>query len=132
MVLAATTIAFLVNPNNPAFSPEGLLREQTEASALGIRLLVLNASTPSDIEHIFTTLAEQRVVALLVGPETFFNTQSAQLVALATRYAIPTSYARPEAVEIGGLISYSADSRDAFRNTGRYVGRILNGEKPGD
>ena len=131
LVPAATTIAFLVNPN-PACSPEGLLSEQTEASALGVRLLVLNASTPSDIEHIFTTLAEQRAGALLVGPETFFITQRAQLVALATRYAIPTSYARPEAVEIGGLISYSADSRGAFQNAGRYVGRILNGKKPGD
>jgi putative tryptophan/tyrosine transport system substrate-binding protein len=132
LVPAATTIAFLVNPNNPAFSPEGLLREQTEASALGIRLLVLNASSPSDIEHIFTTFAEQRVGALLVGPEAFFSTQRAQLVALATRYAIPASYARREAVEIGGLISYSADYLGAFRDTGRYVGRILNGEKSGD
>jgi putative ABC transport system substrate-binding protein len=132
LVPAATTVAFLVNPSNPAFSPGGLLRYQAEARAVGIRLLVLDASTPSDIERIFATLAEQRVGALIVGPEAFFNTQRAQLVALAARYAVPASYANPQAVEIGGLISYSAAYQDAFRDTGRYVGRILNGERPGD
>jgi putative ABC transport system substrate-binding protein len=131
LVPAATTMAFLVNPDNPAFSPEGLLKLQTEASAVGVRLLILDASSPSDIERIFATLAEQRVGALLVGPEAFFNTQRAQLVALAARYAIPTSSTR-EAVEIGGLFSYSADYHGAFQDTGRYVGRILNGEKPSD
>jgi putative tryptophan/tyrosine transport system substrate-binding protein len=132
LVNAATTIAFLVNPDNPAYSPEALLKARADASALGIRLLVLDASNPSDIERIFATLAEQRVGALLVGPEVLFNTQRAQLVALAARYAVPASYAGPEAVEIGGLISYSADYLGAFRDTGRYVGRILNGDKPSD
>jgi putative tryptophan/tyrosine transport system substrate-binding protein len=132
LVPAATTIAFLVNPDNPAYSPEALLKARADASALGIRLLVLRASNPNDIERIFATLAEQRIGALLVGPEAFFNTQRAQLVALANRYGIPASFVRPEAVEIGGLISYSADYFGAFRDTGRYVGRILNGEKPGE
>jgi putative ABC transport system substrate-binding protein len=131
LVPTATTIAFLVNPTNPAFSPEALLKAQADASVHGIHLLVQHASTPSDIERLFATLAEHGAGALVVGPEAFFNTQRQQLVALAAHYAVPASYPRSEAVEIGGLISYSA-SPDAFPTAGRYVARILNGEKPGD
>jgi putative tryptophan/tyrosine transport system substrate-binding protein len=133
LVPTATTVAFLVNLTNPAYSPEVISKWQAEAaSELGIRLLVLDASNASDIERSFAKLAERRAGALLVGPEAFFNEQRDQLVALAARYALPTSYPRPEAVEIGGLISYSSDYEEAFRVAGRYVGRILKGEKPAD
>jgi putative tryptophan/tyrosine transport system substrate-binding protein len=68
----------------------------------------------------------------VVGPDAFFLSQRELLVTLAARYAIPTSYFHRDFVEAGGLISYSADSADAYRQAGTYVGRILNGEKPGD
>jgi putative ABC transport system substrate-binding protein len=51
---------------------------------------------------------------------------------LAARHAIPASYPRANIVEIAGLTSYAADFSDAFHLAGRYVGHILNGEKPGD
>jgi putative tryptophan/tyrosine transport system substrate-binding protein len=67
-----------------------------------------------------------------VGPDTFFIAQRAQIVALAARYRVPASYFQRVFVEAGGLTSYSASSGDAYRQAGAYVGRILNGEKPGD
>jgi putative tryptophan/tyrosine transport system substrate-binding protein len=132
LVPAATTIACLVNLTNLAYSEAELSKLRAWASALGIDLLILDASSPSDIDRAFDTMAEQRAGALLVSPEAFFNTQRHQLVTLAARYAVPASYPGSRAVEIGGLMSYSGDYIDAFRNAGQYVGRILNGEKPGD
>jgi len=62
----------------------------------------------------------------------FFLAQRDLLVALAAKHSVPTSYFRRDFAEIGGLMSYSANYVDAFRQAGIYVGRILKGEKPGD
>jgi len=132
LVPTTAVIAYLVNPANTAFS-EAWLKEQAEAAnRLGVRLLILNASSPSDIEGAFATLVEQQAVALLVGADTFFVGRRDELVALAARYRIPTSYFRREFAEAGGLISYAATAVEAFRQTGVYVGRILKGENPRD
>jgi putative tryptophan/tyrosine transport system substrate-binding protein len=132
LVPAATTTAFLNNYADSAPVGAYLKEVADTASHLGGRLLILKATNPSEIELAFATLAEQRVSALVVGPDNFFLAQSAQIVALAARYRVPASYFKREFVEAGGLTSYSASSGDAYRQAGAYVGRILNGEKPGD
>jgi putative tryptophan/tyrosine transport system substrate-binding protein len=67
-----------------------------------------------------------------VGAEALFTAQREQIIALAAHHAIATFHFRPKDVEIGALASYGSDASDAFRLAGQYVGRILNGEKPGD
>jgi putative tryptophan/tyrosine transport system substrate-binding protein len=132
LVPAATTMAFLTNPADPGYA-ETVSGEMTEAAGrLGVRLLILTAANPSAIERAFATLTEQRGGALLVGPDTFFTAQRAQIAALAARYRVPASYSRREFIEAGGLMSYATSRGDAYRLAGAYIGRILNGEKPGD
>lgn len=132
LVPAAAIMAFLANPSNSAFS-DTFLKQQVEAARrLGVSLLILNASSPTEIERAFATLAQERVSALLVGPDAFFVGQRDQLVALAARYRIPTSYFRREFIQAGGLMSYAADVVEAERQAGAYVGRILKGERPND
>jgi putative tryptophan/tyrosine transport system substrate-binding protein len=132
LVPAAKTVGFLANRANPGFSETADKYRAEAARALGVQLLILDASTPSDIDRAFATLAEQRIGALLVGADAFFGAQSKQLVALAAHYAIATSHFLVKSVEDGVLTSYGVDGSDAFRLAGQYVGRILNGEKPGD
>ena len=132
LVPAAAIVALLVNPSNSAFS-EAVLNQQVEAARhIGVSLLILNASSPTEIEHVFATLPQQQVSALIVGPDTFFVGQRDQLVALAARYRIPTSYFRREFIQAGGLMSYAADVVESERQAGTYVGRILKGERPRD
>jgi putative tryptophan/tyrosine transport system substrate-binding protein len=120
-----------VNHTRPrGFSETG--QQYSARRALGVQPLILDASTPSDIDRAFATLAEQRIGALFVGTDSFFVAQSRQIIALAARYAIAISHPTLESVKLGALTSYGADLSDAFRLAGRYVGRILNGEKPGD
>jgi putative tryptophan/tyrosine transport system substrate-binding protein len=136
LVPAAETVGFLWNPTNAStFEPGREWKYGTEvARALGVQLSFLDASTPSDIDRAFATLAEQRIGALLVGSEALFGAQREQIIALAAHYAIATSFGSGNAkmVEIGALTTYGTDYSDAFRLAGQYVGRILNGEKPGD
>jgi putative ABC transport system substrate-binding protein len=68
----------------------------------------------------------------LVSPDALFTDWRAQLVALATRHAVPTIYALREYTEIGGLMSYGPRFASEFHQVGVYSGRILAGEKPAD
>jgi putative tryptophan/tyrosine transport system substrate-binding protein len=96
-----------------------------------MRLTVLNASTPSDIEADFVTLVGQRIGALIVEASGLFSPDS-RVVALPPRHAVPAIYDLREFVEAGGLMSYGARFFDTVRLAGTYVGRILKGEKPAD
>jgi putative tryptophan/tyrosine transport system substrate-binding protein len=78
------------------------------------------------------SLGQQRVGALLVGADSIFRTQNDQIVALAARYAIPTSYEPTLSTTVGGLMSYGTDLVETSRMLGVYAGRILRGVKPSD
>jgi putative ABC transport system substrate-binding protein len=122
----------LVNPTNAA-STESTLRDVPEAArAIGLQIQVLNASTSREIEAAFATIAHDRVDALFVGPDGFFNARRVQFATLATHYRIPAAYATREVVEIGGLMSYGTDLLDMYRQVGVYTGRILKGANPSD
>jgi putative tryptophan/tyrosine transport system substrate-binding protein len=102
------------------------------APRLGVELVVLYASTESEIEGVFAGMAERKVEGLLVGADPFFNSRRARLIALTAQQQIPAIYEwRDMAVE-GGLMSYGTVLAEAYRQLGNYVGRILNGEKPGN
>jgi len=128
----ASTIAVLVNPANVAQAATERATVQDAAHALGARLMILDASSPRDIESTFEVLVGQRVGGLVVSDEIFFLSQRDRLVELAVRYAVPTIYAYREFPLAGGLMSYGTDILDGYRLAGIYTGRILKGEKPAD
>jgi putative tryptophan/tyrosine transport system substrate-binding protein len=131
LVPQAATIAMLVNPN--ALNTEAERRDvQAAAQAVGQKLTMLDASNAGEIESAFADLAHRRPGALLVGSGSFMTSHRERVVALATRHALPTSFAWREAVEAGGLMSYGPSITDAYRQVGIYAGRILKGEKPAD
>ena len=131
LVPNAAVIALLVNPKLPETARmEGEGREA--ARSLGLQLLVLNASTPSEIDTAFATMRQRRVGALFVGADPFLSSRRQQIVALAARDAIPDMYTNREFVEEGGLMSYGNDTADSYRRAGVHVGRILNGASPAD
>jgi len=124
-------IAMLINPENPPSVAEGKAVEEASA-AVGQPLRILHASTQGQIDDAFTNIEQQRIGALVVSSDPFFFTERTKLVVLMARQALPTIFADREEVEAGGLMSYGASRRDAYRQAGNYVGRIVKGEKPGD
>ena len=127
----ATVIAALVDPNFLTAANQ-LNDLQDAARSLGKELHVLQASTESDLDSRFATLARQRPDALIVAAAPFFTARRKELVALADRHRIAAIYSWREFPEAGGLMSYGASFTDAFRQAGVYTGRILKGEKPAD
>jgi putative ABC transport system substrate-binding protein len=132
LVPAATVIAWLTNPTNPIVSEAETRESQKAARILGIHLLIVNASVPSEIETAFATLAQQGASTLIVSADAVFTTQDKQIIALATRYAVPTMYPYRESPQLGGLASYGVNNVDHYRQTGVYAGTILKGVKPAD
>jgi putative ABC transport system substrate-binding protein len=131
IVPTASTIALLLNPNNPnaqVDAPE----EQAAAHVLGQRLEVLTASTDGDLEAAFTTMVERRVNALIVKADPFLIARRELLVALADRHSMPAVYSSRLYADVGGLVSYSIPFLGLYQQVGTYAGKILSGAKPAD
>jgi putative ABC transport system substrate-binding protein len=124
-------IAFLLNPNNP--NKEMRQRDiHDAASAIGREVRVLFVSAPEQFDAVFTTLAQEKVGAVIPGDEPLFNSNGRQLVASAARHAIPVIYQYRQFVVTGGLMSYGPKLEDNYHQAGIYAGRILKGDRPAD
>ena len=132
LVPSATSIAFLVNPNNPVYAAVETKQVEAAAHAIGVRLLTLNAGNPREIDEAFATLVRQQAGALLVGADIYFLSRNDQIMALAARHKIAAVYAYIEDTIAGGLISYGERLAVAQHMVGVYAGRILKGERPAD
>jgi putative ABC transport system substrate-binding protein len=131
-VPTALNIPLLVNPTSPTFAETLSKDAHAAARALGLELYVLHASTEGDFDTVFSTLAQLRADALVIGGDAFLYSRIEQLAALTVRHAVPTISQYREFAAAGGLMSYGASYTDALRLVGIYAGRILKGDKPAD
>jgi putative ABC transport system substrate-binding protein len=131
LVPQASATVLLVNPNN---ENAGRVVQDGEnaARAKGVQLTILKAATESEIDTAFATLAQLRAGALIFSPDPLFVSRREQLVALASRDAVPAIYPWREAVAAGGLIRYGTSLTSVHRLLGIYTGKILKGAKPAD
>jgi putative ABC transport system substrate-binding protein len=127
IVPKVTRIATLLNPENPGYAAS--LREiELDALAQGIKLQLLAARSPEDLESAFRAAAKAN--ALLVMVDALFSSYRARIVELAAKHRLPTIYDRVDFVEAGGLISYGMNLADLSRRAAWYVDQILKGTKP--
>jgi len=131
MVPKASTIGILTNPTNPDAEIE-TRDAQTAAQALGRKLVIVSASTDSEIDAAFATLVEQGAGALAVAGDPFMEARRERVIALAVSHRMPAMYVLRGDPEVGGLMSYGTSITDANRQGGVYVGAILKGAKPAD
>jgi putative ABC transport system substrate-binding protein len=131
LVPKATTIAILVDTNYQG-SASDVTDIQAAAGSLGQHVIILNASSDRDLDTASAALAQQRADALIALGSAFFFSRRDQIIALAVRHGLPAIYQVPDFVAAGGLMSYGASIRDAYRQVGIYTGKVLNGAKPAD
>jgi putative ABC transport system substrate-binding protein len=124
-------IGALLNPNFPDAARQ-LLELEEAARTIGQRLLVAKASNDDELNAAFALLLQQRIGALLVAADAYFDTRRDRIVAFAAQNHLPAVYHFREYAFAGGLVSYGPSITDAYRQAGNYTGRILKGEKPTD
>lgn len=131
LVPHAAAIGFLINPENQNAASHKE-RAQEAAQSLGLSLLVLSASNPTEIEAAFATAQQRGLGAVLVGDDPFFGEIQKDLVEAAARHATPTLYYVRDFTVAGGLISYGPSREEMARQAGNYAGLILNGANPAE
>jgi putative tryptophan/tyrosine transport system substrate-binding protein len=132
LVPKAVRVAVLVNPANGPAAETQLRGVQDAASTFGLQIHVFNASTSSEIDAAFASLAHERPDALFVAADAFFGSRAVQFATLTARDRIPAAYINRDHVVAGGLMSYGTNTADRFRQVGVYTGSILKGAKPAD
>jgi ABC-type uncharacterized transport system substrate-binding protein len=127
----AAVIGVLLNPNFPPAARQ--LQDLEEAArTIGQQLFVSKASNDGELSAAFTSLVQQRVGALLVAADPYFDTRRDQIIAFAKQNRLPAIYQLREYAVAGGLISYGPSITDMYRQAGIYTGRILKGARPAD
>jgi putative ABC transport system substrate-binding protein len=105
---------------------------QLAAHRIGQELMEFMAGTPAEIDEAFAKMAQQHAGGLILNGSRLLTSHTSEIVALAARYRIPAIYYVRSFVDGGGLMSYSDDRYESWRQAAIYVSRILKGEKPGD
>jgi putative ABC transport system substrate-binding protein len=131
MVPAARVIGAFVNPTRTDADAQSRAVEDA-ARALSWEVRILNAESEADIDAAFASVLEQKISALVVGADPFFNNHRVKIVRLAERHALPAIYMNREFVTVGGLASYGTNIGIGYRQAGIYAGQILKGARPAD
>ena len=131
LVSGAAPIGMLAHTRNPNTASD--VRDAlATAAALGRTLHVERVASASDLDTAVAALVRQRDRGAVRRPQADFRLWRQQILALAERHALPTSFSNSDFVVAGGLMSYGPHQIDSYREAGIYTGRILKGEKPAE
>jgi putative ABC transport system substrate-binding protein len=127
----AVRVAVLSNPRNP-LHPELVRNAKLAARSLGLQLKIVEAGAPKELEGAFSTMAGERMSALLVLADGMFYVNRTRIADLALRNRLPSMFGSGDLARAGGLMAYAPRSGDNYRRAATYVDKILKGAKPAD
>jgi putative ABC transport system substrate-binding protein len=124
-------VAVLGSSTNPG-NADTLRELEVAAQELKVKLQYLDILNPNDIETAFRAAGKERAGAVILLSNSILTSQRRQIIDLAVKSRLPVSYARPEFVESGGLMTYGPSFVDLCRRAATYVDKILKGTNPAD
>jgi putative ABC transport system substrate-binding protein len=124
-------VAIIGNSTIPG-DAQALRETVLAAGSFEVYLRYLDVLDPKDLGTTFRAAAKGRADALLVLGNPALNAHRKQIVDLAVKHRLPTTYTRPEYIESGGLMYYGTNYNDLSRRAATYVDKILKGAKPAD
>jgi putative tryptophan/tyrosine transport system substrate-binding protein len=102
------------------------------ARALGLTVRSWEVRDADGFERVFAALSKERPDGLFVLGGALMRLNRKWVVDFALKSRLPSLYSSRDAVDAGGLMSYTADLAYSYRRVATYVDKILKGAKPGD
>jgi putative ABC transport system substrate-binding protein len=125
-------VAALWHPHAYSDRTMATLLQDTRAAAetLGIRLELVPADSPDEIDGALAAVASARVQGLIMMPSPMLYAEYKRIVGFTAGSRLPGMGAAREFATLGGLASYGVNLSHLSRETARHVDRILKGTKP--
>jgi putative ABC transport system substrate-binding protein len=131
VVPSVSRVAVLSNPTNPLV--QTMIRGTTNAAdKLHLRLTILEARARAELDGAFAAMLREHAGAVLVLGDGMFWGARGRIAELALARRLPSMFMNSEHVEVGGLLSYGANSVEPYRRAAGYVDKILKGARPAD
>jgi putative ABC transport system substrate-binding protein len=124
-------VAVLWNPDTP-WHPDVIEELKAAAPKLSIRLSLVSAQTPEQLEPAFSTIRRANAQALYLIEAPLFTTHRVMLLKLLSEARLPMIESERRFVDAGGLMSFGTNMGDLYLRSAWYVDKILKGAKPGD
>jgi putative ABC transport system substrate-binding protein len=130
----ASRVAALWHPGAyGARTMDDMMNEAQEAAQkLGVHLRLVAVHGPDELDGAFSTIAGERVDALLLFPSPMLFNDRKRIVDFAAEHRLPMMAMGKEFVQLGGFMSYGSDISNLNRRCAAYVDKILKGAKPAD
>jgi putative ABC transport system substrate-binding protein len=128
-----TRVAVLWNAGNPT-ATRFFKDMESAAPQFGIHLQALGVrgAGSHEVQGAVDAAARERAGALFVIEEAMLLAHRTLILDHASKRRLPTASTNREFVQAGGLVGYGVNLPEMFRQTARYVDKILRGAKPAD
>jgi putative ABC transport system substrate-binding protein len=125
-------VTLVYNPDTSPQSKFFVSSIESAAPSLGVDATSSTVHAAADIERAIESASRRPNGGLIFPTDSFLTLHRKLVVDSAVRYRVPAIYGNVLFAEAGGLMSYTTDFGDQFRQAAIYVDRILRGAKPGD
>jgi len=99
---------------------------------LGLNVRSWEVRAAEDFAKVFAAIGKQRPDGLYLPTGALIRDNAQRIAGFALENRLPSVYPYSEAVDAGGLMSYSADLPASYQRVAHYVDKILKGAKPAD
>ena len=121
-------VAFVFSPKVSPYAQFYYDFIKVEAERASVRTEFVPANEAADIEPILASLGPD--AGVVFNSDSFVLRNLKLAIDLSAQYRLPAIYGTAGMGNAGGLVAYSLDLLDHYRQAVAYVDRILKGEKP--
>jgi putative tryptophan/tyrosine transport system substrate-binding protein len=126
-------VAVVYDPALPGAAREVKEDLPVAARGLGLTIRSWEVRDADGFERVFAALKKDRPDGLyVINAGQLMRANVKRIADFALKSRLPSVHGSRGEVDVGGLMSYSADIADSYRRVAYYVDRILKGAKPAD